>query len=197
MLPEEMSREMCLQTVSSIVKLKWNVEFLMPECFYLPAVSLCGDWLQNWQSAWERGSASSGKTQTHHLAWPPASGDNTWHLQLLRTFHWLHSFHKICAHPEKHINFTYKDCQNAHHFIWASDSRREVYSAPTLGGLSSDSDREHEEEDGAENDDPEDVATNTSSDSSHGEEDTGTVWLWTEWEYKQSADSNPSVYRGN
>ncbi|CAJ1077415.1 mitogen-activated protein kinase-binding protein 1-like isoform X2 [Xyrichtys novacula] len=54
--------------------------------------------------------------------------------------------------------------------------RREVYSAPTLGGLSSDSDREHEDEDGAENDnhiDSEDIATNTSSDSSHGEEDTG------------------------
>lgn len=29
-----MSREMCLQTVSSTVKLKWNVEFLMPECFF-------------------------------------------------------------------------------------------------------------------------------------------------------------------
>lgn len=54
--------------------------------------------------------------------------------------------------------------------------RREVYSAPTLGGLSSDSDREHEDEDGPENDnhiDSEDIATLTSSDSSPGEEDTG------------------------
>lgn len=49
-------------------------------------------------------------------------------------------------------------------------------SAPALGGLSSDSDRE----DGVENEDhndPEDIATNTSSDSSHGEEDTGAVSL--------------------
>nr|XP_046229931.1 mitogen-activated protein kinase-binding protein 1-like isoform X3 [Scatophagus argus] len=58
-----------------------------------------------------------------------------------------------------------------------SSLRREVCSAPTLSGLSSDSDREAEEEDGAENDDhhdPEDIATITSSasDSSHGEEDT-------------------------
>lgn len=99
--------------------------------------------------------------------------------------------------------FTYKDWQNAHHYVLLSDCvtpRREVYSAPTLGGLSSDSDREHEDEDGAENDDPndlEDIATNTSSDSSHGEEDTGTVWLWTEGEYKHTADSNPGVYEGN
>ncbi|XP_038582055.1 mitogen-activated protein kinase-binding protein 1-like isoform X2 [Micropterus salmoides] len=63
-----------------------------------------------------------------------------------------------------------------------SSLRREVYSAPTLGGLSSDSDREHEEEDGAENDDPEDVATNTSSDSSHGEEDTGGSDEGQDWE---------------
>ncbi|XP_029281921.1 LOW QUALITY PROTEIN: mitogen-activated protein kinase-binding protein 1-like [Cottoperca gobio] len=52
--------------------------------------------------------------------------------------------------------------------------RRDVYSAPTLAGLSSDS--ENEEEDGAETDDPEDIADiadNTSSDSSHAEEDTG------------------------
>lgn len=69
--------------------------------------------------------------------------------------------------------------QDAHDFVptlWLCYSRREVYSAPTLGGLSSDSDREHEEEeeDGAENDNPEDIAANSSSDSSHGEEDTGT-----------------------
>lgn len=50
-------------------------------------------------------------------------------------------------------------------------------SAPVLGGLSSDSDREHEE-DGAEND-PDDTATTTSSDTSHGEEDTGAVSLET------------------
>ncbi|XP_074471852.1 mitogen-activated protein kinase-binding protein 1-like isoform X1 [Sebastes fasciatus] len=63
--------------------------------------------------------------------------------------------------------------------------RREVYSAPTLAGLSSDSDREHEEEDAAENDDPndpEDVAVNTSSDSSHGEEDTGGSDEGQDWE---------------
>lgn len=88
--------------------------------------------------------------------------------------------------------------QNTRHFVFYS--RREAYSAPTLGGLSSDSDREHEEEDGAENDypnDTEDIASSTSSDSSQGEEDTGTVWLWTEWEYKHSAGSNPGVYQGN
>ncbi|KAI3364429.1 hypothetical protein L3Q82_011222 [Scortum barcoo] len=66
-----------------------------------------------------------------------------------------------------------------------SSLRREVYSAPALGGLSSDSDREHEDEDGAENDDPndpEDITTNTSSDSSHGEEDTGGSDEGQDWE---------------
>ncbi|XP_034756679.1 mitogen-activated protein kinase-binding protein 1-like [Etheostoma cragini] len=63
-----------------------------------------------------------------------------------------------------------------------SSLRREVYSAPTLGGLSSDSDREHEEEDGAENDDPEDIAASSSSDSSHGEEDTGGSDEGQDWE---------------
>ena len=69
-------------------------------------------------------------------------------------------------------------------------SRREVYSAPTLGAMSSDSDHEPEGEDEAENaadpNDPEDNATTASSESSHGEEDTGTVW-----------DSKPNVYQGN
>ncbi|XP_069572308.1 mitogen-activated protein kinase-binding protein 1-like [Brachyistius frenatus] len=66
----------------------------------------------------------------------------------------------------------------------SSNLRREVYSAPTLGGLSSDSDREYEE-DRAENDDandPEDNTTNTSSDSSHGEEDTGCSDEGQDWE---------------
>ncbi|KAM9339134.1 mitogen-activated protein kinase-binding protein 1-like [Symphorus nematophorus] len=66
-----------------------------------------------------------------------------------------------------------------------SSLRREVHSAPILGGLSSDSDREPEEEDGAENDDandPEDIVTNTSSDSSHGEEDTGGSDEGQDWE---------------
>lgn len=76
-LPEEMSREMCLQTISSTVKLELNAEFLMPECFYLSAVSLCGDWLRSWQSAWERGSASSDITLTRRPAAPPLSGDGT------------------------------------------------------------------------------------------------------------------------
>ncbi|XP_078130727.1 mitogen-activated protein kinase-binding protein 1-like [Sander vitreus] len=81
--------------------------------------------------------------------------------------------------PELTISMRERLCQlrqnpNAHP-CKTSSLRREVYSAPTLGGLSSDSDREHEEEeeDGAENDDPEDIAANSSSDSSHGEEDTG------------------------
>ncbi|XP_039981468.1 mitogen-activated protein kinase-binding protein 1-like [Xiphias gladius] len=66
-----------------------------------------------------------------------------------------------------------------------SSLRREVYSAPTLGGLSSDSDHEQEGEDGAENADPhdlEDSRTNTSSDSSHGEEDTGGSDEGQDWE---------------
>nr|XP_043904300.1 mitogen-activated protein kinase-binding protein 1 isoform X2 [Solea senegalensis] len=54
-----------------------------------------------------------------------------------------------------------------------SGLRREVYSAPTLSGLSSDSDREHEGEDGAESTDPDDNASTASSDGSHGEEDSG------------------------
>ncbi|CAK6962647.1 mitogen-activated protein kinase-binding protein 1-like [Scomber scombrus] len=51
-----------------------------------------------------------------------------------------------------------------------SSLRREVYSAPVLGGLSSDSDPEHDEEDVAENEDSndqDDNITNTSFDSSH------------------------------
>ncbi|XP_030260499.1 mitogen-activated protein kinase-binding protein 1-like [Sparus aurata] len=69
-----------------------------------------------------------------------------------------------------------------------SSLRREIHSAPLLGGLSSDSDREpeeEEEEEEAENDDandPEDIATNTSSDSSHGEEDTGGSDEGQDWE---------------
>ncbi|XP_019124215.2 mitogen-activated protein kinase-binding protein 1 [Larimichthys crocea] len=66
-----------------------------------------------------------------------------------------------------------------------SSLRREVYSAPALGCLSSDSDREPEEEDGAEYDDhndPEDITTNTSTDSSHGEEDTGGSDEGQDWE---------------
>ncbi|KAM3602699.1 uncharacterized protein V6R79_009223 [Siganus canaliculatus] len=68
----------------------------------------------------------------------------------------------------------------------SSSLRREAYSAPALSGLSSDSDREpEEEEDTAENDDPndpEDIVVNTSSDSSHGEEDTGGSDEGQDWE---------------
>ncbi|XP_067429482.1 mitogen-activated protein kinase-binding protein 1-like isoform X2 [Thunnus thynnus] len=66
-----------------------------------------------------------------------------------------------------------------------SSLRREVYSAPALGALSSDSDHEHDEEDGAENEDSndqEDNITNTSFDSSHGEEDTGGSDEGQDWE---------------
>ncbi|XP_005449803.1 mitogen-activated protein kinase-binding protein 1 isoform X2 [Oreochromis niloticus] len=66
-----------------------------------------------------------------------------------------------------------------------SSLRREVYSAPALGGLSSDSDREHEEDDRAANDDandPEDNATHSSSASSHEEEDTGGSDEGQDWE---------------
>ncbi|KAM9840285.1 mitogen-activated protein kinase-binding protein 1 [Aulostomus maculatus] len=70
----------------------------------------------------------------------------------------------------------------------SSSLRREVYSAPTLAGLSSDSDHEREEEeeeDGADNEDshdPEDNSTNTSSDSSPGEEDSGGSDEGQDWE---------------
>ncbi|XP_031166391.1 mitogen-activated protein kinase-binding protein 1-like isoform X2 [Sander lucioperca] len=90
--------------------------------------------------------------------------------------------------PELTISMRERLCQlrqnpNAHP-CKTSSLRREVYSAPTLGGLSSDSDREHEEEeeDGAENDNPEDIAANSSSDSSHGEEDTGGSDEGQDWE---------------
>ncbi|KAM7395686.1 hypothetical protein PAMA_007112 [Pampus argenteus] len=69
-----------------------------------------------------------------------------------------------------------------------SSLRREAYSAPALIGLSSDSDHEHDEEDeedGAENEDSndqEDNITNTSFDSSHGEEDTGGSDEGQDWE---------------
>ncbi|KAM4633751.1 mitogen-activated protein kinase-binding protein 1-like [Polymixia lowei] len=74
--------------------------------------------------------------------------------------------------------------------------RREVCSAPSLGGLSSDSDRDHEE-DGAERDDPndpEDTLTNTSCDSSNGEEDTGGSDEGQDWEStKVGVVSNPGT----
>lgn len=54
-----------------------------------------------------------------------------------------------------------------------------MYSAPSLGGLSSDSDREPEEADGADsralNESEPDTGTSSSTDSSHEEEDTGAV----------------------
>lgn len=61
--------------------------------------------------------------------------------------------------------------------LTSASCRREVYSAPALAGLSSDSDRERDE-DGGENEDsndPEDNSPNSSTDSSHSEEDTGMV----------------------
>ncbi|XP_047429397.1 mitogen-activated protein kinase-binding protein 1-like [Mugil cephalus] len=70
--------------------------------------------------------------------------------------------------------------------------RREVHSAPALGGLSSDSDREEEEEDqeedrveSEETNDPEGSMTNTSSDSSQGEEDTGGSDEGQDWDLKK------------
>ncbi|XP_034555870.1 mitogen-activated protein kinase-binding protein 1-like isoform X2 [Notolabrus celidotus] len=77
-----------------------------------------------------------------------------------------------------------------------SSLRREVYSAPTLGGLSSDSDREHEDEDGPEHDnqiDSEDIATNTSSDSSHGEEDTGCSDEGQDWTLTKHVDASQAT----
>lgn len=68
-------------------------------------------------------------------------------------------------------------------------------SDPSLGSSSSDSEREPEEVDGAENralDDSEDTGTNSSTDSSrHEEEDTGAV---SKSEGKCSADYNLGVY---
>ena len=148
----------------------------MPECFYLTAVSLCGGWPRSWRSAWGRGSASSDRTRTHRPARPPVSGKTT-HTH-------THTHTPPSASPSFQCTkfFRYETWQIAHHVVCLCCSRREIHSAPLLGGLSSDSEREpeeeEEEEDGAENDDandPEDIATNTSSDSSHGEEDTGNV----------------------
>lgn len=65
-------------------------------------------------------------------------------------------------------------CQQSFH--QAVCRRHELSAFPTLSGLSSDSDHEHEDEEGAESEDcnnSEDIVTNTSSDSSQGEEDTG------------------------
>ncbi|XP_068433202.1 mitogen-activated protein kinase-binding protein 1-like [Clinocottus analis] len=62
--------------------------------------------------------------------------------------------------------------------------RRELHSAQTLDGLSSDSEREREE-DGAENEDADDrreMAADTSSDSSRGEEDAGGSDEGQDWE---------------
>ncbi|KAM3842569.1 LOW QUALITY PROTEIN: mitogen-activated protein kinase-binding protein 1-like [Diretmus argenteus] len=74
-----------------------------------------------------------------------------------------------------------------------SSLRREAYSDPTLAGLSSDSDHD---EDGAENDDcndTEDVPTNTSSDGSPGEEDTGGSDEGQDWERTQHGGSSPAT----
>ncbi|XP_041832683.1 mitogen-activated protein kinase-binding protein 1-like [Melanotaenia boesemani] len=68
--------------------------------------------------------------------------------------------------------------------------RREVYSAPVLSGLSSESDHEpeEEEEDQVENNDANDQDDNTSitsTDSSHGEEDTGCSDEGQDWELRK------------
>ncbi|TWW69079.1 mitogen-activated protein kinase-binding protein 1-like [Takifugu flavidus] len=66
-----------------------------------------------------------------------------------------------------------------------SGLRHEQSAAPILSGLSSDSDHEHEDEDGAESEgcnNSEDITTNTSSDSSQGEEDTGGSDEGQDWE---------------
>ncbi|KAK5606493.1 hypothetical protein CRENBAI_020100 [Crenichthys baileyi] len=70
------------------------------------------------------------------------------------------------------MKFT-NDCK---HLISVSGDRREVYSAPALVGLSSESDQEKEEEDTEENEDTNDAddsKSTGSSNSCHGEEDTG------------------------
>lgn len=149
-----MSSRMCLQTFSSTVKLKWNAEFLMPECFYPSAVSLCGDSLQSSRSVWERDSGSSNKGPIRHLVPPLVSGNG------------------MCPHTQT------LSWDEARIFIISSGCRHrhERSAAPVLSGLSSDSDHEREDEDGAESEDcnnSEDITTNTSSDSSQGEEDTG------------------------
>ncbi|KAK2856450.1 hypothetical protein Q5P01_005185 [Channa striata] len=68
----------------------------------------------------------------------------------------------------------------------SSSLRQGLYRNPTVGGLSSDSDHELDEEDRAENDssDQEDVGV-TSSDSSHGEEDTGGSEEGQDWDLKK------------
>ncbi|CAB1458681.1 unnamed protein product [Pleuronectes platessa] len=72
--------------------------------------------------------------------------------------------------------------------------RREVYSAPTLGAMSSDSDQEPEGEDRAEDaadpNEPEDTATTASSHSSHDEEDTGGSDEGQEWGQTKHAVTN-------
>ncbi|KAM6915111.1 mitogen-activated protein kinase-binding protein 1-like [Xenentodon cancila] len=69
-----------------------------------------------------------------------------------------------------------------------STLRREVYSAPILGGLSSDSEHEHEEEEERvedENaDDHDDSTSSTSSDISHGEEDTAGSEEGQDWDLR-------------
>ncbi|KAF3702668.1 Mitogen-activated protein kinase-binding protein 1 [Channa argus] len=81
------------------------------------------------------------------------------------------------------MKFT-NDCK---HLISVSGDRQGLYRNHTLGGLSSDSDRELDEEDRAENDasDQEDVAASTSSDSSQGEGDTGGSEEGQGWDLKK------------
>ncbi|XP_061757033.1 mitogen-activated protein kinase-binding protein 1-like isoform X4 [Nerophis ophidion] len=77
--------------------------------------------------------------------------------------------------------------------------RREAYSAPALVGLSSDSDHNHEREDEDEghnkdsNNQEKISAIITSSDSSHGEENTGGSDEGPDWELTKPAVTTPST----
>ncbi|XP_056150161.1 mitogen-activated protein kinase-binding protein 1-like [Lampris incognitus] len=97
--------------------------------------------------------------------------------------------------PELTINMRERLCQLRRNLITShckiSTLRREMYSAPCLAGLSSDSD--HEQEDRAEHNDSndsEDILTNT-SDSSNGEEDAGGSDESQEWKPTKVGGSNP------
>ncbi|XP_053744246.1 mitogen-activated protein kinase-binding protein 1-like [Synchiropus splendidus] len=100
--------------------------------------------------------------------------------------------------PELTINMRGRLRQNPNSPLSSTptlSSRREVFSAPALVRLSSDSELEHEEVDSGENDLEDTHSVNNSSDSSQGEEDTGCSDEGHEWELPKHKTVTPETTR--
>ncbi|XP_049613781.1 mitogen-activated protein kinase-binding protein 1-like isoform X3 [Syngnathus scovelli] len=95
--------------------------------------------------------------------------------------------------PELTISMRQKLFQLQQPFKSSAFSRREAHSAPALVGLSSDSERD--DEDAAAHRDSDNSSNNTSTDSSHGEEDAGASEDAPDWEPAKPAVPLPVVSR--